>query len=274
VPTLFVATGATQFGDYQDYPWTMGWQPTYQVEGSAYAKYILATKPTAKIAVIYQNDDSGKDYLKGFKNGLGEAHADMLVSAVGYEVSDPTVDSQIVTSQNSGADTLFMTGIPKFNAMGMRKVSDIGWKPTFFISSTGSSVATAVVPAGPEKCVGVMTCAYLKDPTDKQWADDAGYLEWLAFMKKFYPDGDLTDLNNVYGYSSAQTLIATLKQAGNDLSRQNIMAKATNLDLALPLLQPGTRITTSPTDYYPIKQVRLVRFDGKAWVPFGEVIGG
>ncbi len=201
VPTLFLATGATQFGDYKHYPWTMGWQPTYQIEGHAYAKYVLATKPGAKVAVLYQDDDSGKDYLKGMKDGLGEANAKMLVATASYEVTDPTVDSQIVSLQNSGADVLFMTGIPKFTAMGMRKVADVGWHPMFFISSTGSSVATAVVPAGPEKCVGIMTCAYLKDPTDKQWANDPGYLGWLAFMKKFYPDGDLTDFNNAYGYS-------------------------------------------------------------------------
>jgi ABC-type branched-subunit amino acid transport system substrate-binding protein len=274
VPTLFLATGATQFGDYQKYPWTMGWQPTYQVEGHAYAKYTLATKPAAKVAVLYQNDDSGKDYLKGFKDGLGEANAKLLVATASYEVTDPTVDSQIVSLQNSGADTLFMTGIPKFTAMGMRKVYDVGWRPTFFISSTGSSVATAVTPAGPEKCVGVMTCAYLKDPTDKQWADDAGFRGWLEFMKKSYPEGDLTDFNNAYGYSSAQTIIDVLKRAGNDLSRPNLMAKATSLDLTLPMLQPGIRLTTGPTDYYPVKQVRLVRFDGHAWVPFGEVISG
>jgi branched-chain amino acid transport system substrate-binding protein len=274
VPTLFVATGATQFGDYQKYPWTMGWQPTYQTEGHAYAKYVLATKPGAKVAVLYQNDDSGKDYLKGMKDGLGAANAAMLVATASYEVTDPTVDSQIVTLQNSGADVLFMTGIPKFTAMGMRKVADVGWHPMFFISSTGSSVATAVTPAGPEKCVGVMTCAYLKDPTDRQWANDPGFLGWLAFMKTSYPEGDLTDFNSAYGYSSAQTLVDVLKRAGNDLSRENIMAKAKSLDLTLPMLQPGIRLTTGPTDYYPIKQVRLVRFDGKAWVPFGDVISG
>ena len=175
VPTLFVATGATQFGDYQKYPWTMGWQPTYQVEGHAYAKYILATKPAAKVAVLYQNDDSGKDYLKGIKDGLGEAnakHAGRHRQLRGHR-SDRRFADRVAAEQRRGH--VFMTGIPKFTAMGMRKVADVGWHPMFFISSTGSSVATAVVPAGPEKCVGVMTCAYLKDPTDKQWANDAGY---------------------------------------------------------------------------------------------------
>jgi ABC-type branched-subunit amino acid transport system substrate-binding protein len=274
VPDLFVATGATQFGDYEHYPWTMGWQPTYQVEGRAYAKYILATKPAAKVAVLYQNDDSGKDYLKGMKDGLGEAHAGMLVATASYEVTDPTVDSQVSSLQGSGADTLFMTGIPKFNAMAMRRVYDVGWRPTFFISSTGSSVATAMIPAGPEKCVGVMTVAYLKDPTDKQWGSDAGFRAWLDFMKTQQPDGDVADINNAYGYCAAQTMVDVLQRAGNELSRDNIMAKAKSLDLPLAMLQPGIRMTTGPADYYPIKQVRLVRFDGKGWVPFGGVISG
>jgi branched-chain amino acid transport system substrate-binding protein len=274
VPTVFISTGATQFGDYQKFPWTMGWQPTYQTEGHAYAKHTLSTKPDGKCAVLYQNDDSGKDFLKGFRDGLGEAAAKMLVATASYEVTDPTVDSQVVSLQNSGADVLFMTGIPKFTAMGMRKVSDVGWHPMFFISSTGASVATAVVPAGPEKCVGVMTCAYVKDPTDKQWANDAGFVGWLDFMKKFYPEGDVTDFNNAYGYSCAQTLVDVVKRAGNDLSRPNIMAKAASLNLSLPMLQPGISLTTSPTDYYPVKQVRLVRFDGKGWIPFGSVISG
>ncbi|MBS0562620.1 MAG: ABC transporter substrate-binding protein [Proteobacteria bacterium] len=274
VPTLFVATGATQFGDHEKYPWTMGWQPSYQIEGRAYGKYILATKPDAKVAVLYQNDDSGKDYLKGIKDGLGAAVGKMLVGTASYEVTDPTVDSQVAQLQSTGADTLFVTGIPKYNAMAMRRVYDIGWHPTFFISSTGSSVATAMIPAGPEKCVGVMTVAYLKDPTDKQWATDEGFKGWLDFMQKYYPDGDKADINNAYGYSIAQTMVQVLKQAGNDLSRPNLMKQATNLNLVQPLLQPGIRITTSPTDYYPIKQVRLVRFDGKAWVPFGDVISG
>jgi ABC-type branched-subunit amino acid transport system substrate-binding protein len=274
VPDLFISTGATQFGDYEHYPWTMGWQPTYQVEGGAYARYILATKPAAKVAVLYQNDDSGKDFLKGMKDGLGDANAKLLVATASYEVTDPTIDSQVSSLQGSGADTLFMTGIPKFNAMAMRHVYDIGWRPTFFISSTGSSVATAMIPAGPEKCVGVMTISYLKDPTDKQWASDPGFVGWLDFMKKSMPEGDLADVNNAYGYSVAQTMVDVLKRCGNDLSRENIMAKATSLDLSLPMLQPGIHIRTGPKDYYPIKQVRLVRFDGHGWVPFGEVIGG
>jgi branched-chain amino acid transport system substrate-binding protein len=275
VPQLFIASGATQFGDREHYPWSIGWQPTYQVEGRIYAKYTLRQMPDAKVGVLYQGDDSGRDYFKGFKDGLGDAADKMVVATATYEVTDPTVDSQILTLRDKGADVLFMTGIPKFNAMAIRKAFDIGWKPKlFFISSTGSSVATAIIPAGPEKAVDVITASYVKDPTDKQWFKDEGYLAWRGFLEKYYPGADVGDVNNVYGYCTAQTLIETLKQCGNDLSRENIMRQATNLDLELPMLQPGIRVKTGPEDYYPLKQMRLVRFDGTAWVPFGEAISG
>ncbi len=275
VPQLFIASGATQFGDREHFPWSLGWQPTYQIEGHIYAKHILQTAPDAKIAVLYQADDSGRDYFKGIKDGLGEANAKMIIATATYEVTDPTVDSQILELHDKGADVLFMTGIPRFNAMAIRKAADIGWKPRlFYISSTGSSVATAIVPAGVEKAVGVITASYLKDPTDKQWAADPGFVEWKAFMAKYYPGGDLTDVNNVYGYTCAQTLVATLKQCGKDLSRENLLRQATNLDLALPMLQPGIRVKTGPQDYYPLKQMRLVKFDGTAWIPFGDAISG
>lgn len=275
VPQLFIASGATQFGDREHFPWSLGWQPTYQIEGHIYARHILQTAPDAKIAVLYQGDDSGRDYFKGIKDGLGEANEKMIVATATYEVTDPTVDSQIVTLRDKGADVLFMTGIPRFNAMAIRKAADILWKPRlFFISSTGSSVATAIVPAGVEKATGVITATYLKDPTDKQWADDAGFRGWKEFMTKYYPNGDLSDINNVYGYTTAQTLVQTLKQCGNDLSRENILRQATNLDISLPMLQPGIRVKTGPEDYYPLKQMRLVKFDGTAWVPFGDAISG
>jgi branched-chain amino acid transport system substrate-binding protein len=275
VPQLFIASGATQFGDRAHYPWSMGWQPTYQVEGRIFATYTKRQAPDAKVAVLYQGDDSGRDYFKGFKDGLGDVADKMIVATATYEVTDPTVDSQILTLRDKGADVLFMTGIPKFNAMAIRKAFDIGWKPRmFFISSTGSSVATAMVPAGLEKGTGVITASYLKDPTDKQWATDAGYLEWRTWLAKYYPGADVTDVNNVYGYTSAQTLVQALKQCGSDLSRENIMRQATNLDLTLPMLQPGIRVKTGPEDYYPLKQMRLVKFDGHAWVPFGEPISG
>jgi ABC-type branched-subunit amino acid transport system substrate-binding protein len=275
VPHLFIASGATQFGDREHYPWSLGWQPTYQIEGHIYAKHILQTAPDAKVGVLYQGDDSGRDYFKGIKDGLGDLADKMIVATATYEVSDPTVDSQVLTLRDKGADVLFMTGIPKFNAMAIRKTFDINWKPrNFYISSTGSSVATAIVPAGVDKAVGVMTASYLKDPTDKQWSADPGYMEWLAWLDKYYPGADRTDVNNVYGYTTAQTLVATLKQCGNDLSRENILRQATNLDISLPMLQPGIRVKTGPEDYYPLKQMRLVRFDGTGWIPFGEVISG
>lgn len=275
VPQLFIASGAAQFGDHERFPWSIGWQPTYQVEGHIYAKYTLAQAPDAKVAVLYEGDDSGRDYFKGFKDGLGSAADKMIVATATYEVSDPTVDSQILTLRDKGADVLFMTGIPKFNGMAIRKAFDIGWQPRlFFISSTGSSVATAILPAGPDKAVGVITASYLKDPTDTQWVINAGFLEWRTWLVKYYPGADLTDINNAYGYSTAQTLVQVLRQCGDDLSRENIMRQATNLDITLPMLQPGIRLKTGPDDYYPLKQMRLVKFNGSGWIPFGEAISG
>jgi len=273
VPQIFVATGATQFGDPGHFPWTMGWQPTYQTEGHVYAKYAMQAKPGAKIAVLYQNDDSGKDYYRGFRAGLGDQADKLIVATATYEVTDPTVDSQLVSLKNSGAEVFFATGIPKFAAMTIRKVYDLGWKPLYFMANVGSSVQTGLAPAGLEKAVGLFTSSYLKDPTDPQWASDAGFQAYLAWMKKYYPDGDPADLNNAYGYTSAQTLVQVLKQCGNDLTRANIMKQAASLDVELPLLQPGIRIRTSADNFYPIRQLRLVRFDGKAWIPHGEVIG-
>jgi branched-chain amino acid transport system substrate-binding protein len=275
VPQLFIASGATQFGDREHYPWSIGWQPTYQVEGRIYAKYILRTAPDAKVGVLYQGDDSGRDYFKGIKDGLGDAAEKLIVAAATYEVSDPTVDSQILTLRDKGADVLFMTGIPKFNAMAIRKTFDIGWKPRlFFISSTGSSVATAIMPAGPEKAIDVITASFIKDPTDKQWANDPGFMEWRAWLDKYYPGADVTDVNNAYGYCTAQTLVQVLKQCGDDLSNENLMRQATHLDISLPMLQPGIRVKTGPDDYYPLKQMRLVKFNGTTWAPFGEAISG
>ncbi len=272
VPTLFVATGATQFGDHQNYPWTIGWQPTYQIEGAVYAKYALAQKPGAKIALLSQNDDSGRDYVKGFRDGLGSAAGQVIATST-YEVTDATIDSQVVQMRDSGAEVLFLTGIPKFVAMGVRKVFDLGWKPMFFVSSTGSSVTSGINPAGPDKAVGVMTSAYLKDPSDSTWFTDPAYVDWLAFMKKHFPEGDIADINTVYGYTVGQTGVALLRQCGNDLSRENIMKQAANLSLNLPMFQPGVDFRTAPDNYYGIKKLRLQRFDGKAWVPFGSAIG-
>jgi branched-chain amino acid transport system substrate-binding protein len=274
MPQLFVATGATKWGDPQNFPWTMGWQPNYQTEAHIYAKYLLQNKPGAKIAVLYQNDDYGKDYLKGIHDGLGSQADRLIAKEVSYEVTDPTVDSQIVTLQASGADAFFILATPKFAAQAIRKAYDVGWKPMMFINNVSSSVATVLQPAGLEKSVGLITAGYFKDPNDPQWANDAAIKDWLAWMKKYYPEGNVSDGSNVFGYAVAQTLIQVLKQCGDDLSRQNIMTQAANLkNFEVSVLLPGIRINTSPTDFYPIEQLQLMRFDGKRWVLFGELLG-
>jgi len=273
VPQLFCATGGSEFGDPQHFPWTMGWRPNYRSEARVYAKYILKTRPSAKIAVLYQNDDLGKDYLKGLHEGLGDKASGMIVSEVSFEVTDPTVDSQIVTLQASGADTFLNFSTPKASAQAIRKVYDLGWRPMHLVTNVGSSVATVLKPAGLDKSVGLLTAAFLKDPTDKQWQNDPGYRDWLAWMKQYYPEGDTTDFYNVYGYGLAQTLVHVLKQSGDDLTRENVMRQAASLkNLSLPMLLPGARVNTTATDYYPIKQMWIQRFDGKQWVLFGDLI--
>ena len=274
VPQLFVATGATKWGDPEHFPWTMGWQPSYQAEMHVYAKYLLKHEPNARIAVLYQNDDYGKDYLKGLHDGLGPQAEKMIVKEASYEVTDPTVDSQVVALQASGADTLFIVATPKFAAQAIRKVYDIGWKPLAFVNNVSTSVAAVLQPAGLEKSVGLITALYVKDPTDPQWASDPAMKRWLAWMKKYNPDGDVKDGFNVYGYAVAQTLVQVLKQCGDDLTRENVMRQAADLkNFEIPVLLPGIRINTSPTDFYPLEQMQLARFDGKRWVLFGEVLG-
>ncbi len=274
VPQLFVATGATKWGDPQNFPWTIGWQPNYQSEGRVYAKYLLQHKPSARVGVLYQNDDYGKDYVKGLKDGLANK-ASLIVKEVSYEVTDPSVDSQIVTLQASGADTFFIFATPKFAAQAIRKSYDIGWRPLAFVNNVSSSVASALEPAGLDKSVGLITALYLKDPTDPQWQKDKSFKDWVEWMKKYYPQGDLTDTFNVYGYSVAQTLVQVLKQCGDDLTRENVMQHAANLkNLRLPMLLPGIEVNTAPDDFYPIEQMQLARFDGKRWGLFGEVITG
>ena len=274
VPQLFVATGATKWGDPEHFPWTIGWQPNYQTESRIYAAYVLKNHPNAKIGILFQNDDYGKDYLKGFKDGLGSKAASMIVAELSYEPSDPTIDSQIVSLKASGADVFFNVTTPKFAAQAIRKAYDIGWKPLQLLNNVSSSIATVLVPAGLEKSVGLITTGYLKDPSDPAWKDDAGLREFLAFMSKYVPDGNPRDGGTFYGYSAAQTLAQVLKQCGDDLTRENVMRQAANIrDLQLPLLLPGIKINTSPTDFYPIEQEQLARFDGKSWVRFGEVLG-
>jgi len=274
VPQLFVATGATKWGDPQNFPWTMGWQPNYQSEGRIYAKYVLRHKLTAKVGVLYQNDDYGKDYLKGLKEGLG-GKVSLIVKEVSYEASDPTVDSQIITLQASGADTFFIFAIPKFAAQAIRKSYDIGWRPLAFVNNVSSSVASVLEPAGLDKSTGLITALYLKDPTDPQWQKEKSFKDWVDWMKRYYAQGDLTDIANVYGYSIAQTMVQVLRQCGDELTREAVMREAANLkNLELPMLLPGIRVNTSPTDFYPVEQMQLARFDGKRWGLFGEVITG
>jgi branched-chain amino acid transport system substrate-binding protein len=273
VPQLNVATGATKWNDPKNFKWTMGWQPNYQTEGRIYAKHILQTKPNAKIGILYQNDDYGKDYLKGMEDGLGDKAKTMIVSKVSYEVSDPTVDSQIVQLQASGADTFFNITTPKFAAQAIRKAYDIGWKPVHYLNNVSISVGSVLTPAGLDKSVGLITAAYLKEPTDARWANDKGLEPFREFMKKYLPDANIADNFNIYGYTVGQTLQAALKQCGDDLTRENVMRQAASLkNLRLDTLLPGIFITTTPSDYAPIEAVQLQRFNGKQWELFGDVM--
>jgi branched-chain amino acid transport system substrate-binding protein len=273
VPHLFLSTGADKWGDPKNFPWTMGWQPSYRTEAQIYAKYMRKTKPGAKAALIYQNDDFGKDYLIGLKDELKGDFDKMFVKTVTYESSDATVDSQVVAMKDSGADTLVTAAIPKFAAQTIRKAFDIGWKPLHFMSNVSSSVGATINPAGPEKAVGMITSQYLKDNTDPSWKDDAGMNEWRAFMKKYIPDGDLLDGGYVFSYGVCTTMLQVLKQCGNDFSRENIMKQAANIKkLSVPVLLPGVTVSTSPTNFHPIQQMQLTRWTGSTYERFGDVI--
>jgi branched-chain amino acid transport system substrate-binding protein len=274
VPHLFVATGATKWNDPKNFPWTMGWQPNYQTEGQIYAAYTMKNVKAPKIGILYQNDDYGKDYLKGFEDGLGKANAKLIVMKQTYEVTDPTVDSQIVNLKNSGANVFFNITTPKFAVQAIKKAHDIGWKPLHLLNQVSASVGVVMKPAGAEASKDVISTQYLKDPTDPEWANDPAMKKWREFMKKYYPEGNTQDVFNVYGVLVAQTMEQTLRQAGKDLSRANIMKQAANLkNVDLPLLLPGVLINTSPTDFAPLEQEQLVRFDGEKWVRFGELLG-
>jgi len=273
VPQLFVATGASKWGKPKEFPWTMGWQPDYNTEGQIYAKYLLANQKDAKIAILYQNDDYGKDYLEGFHAGLGDAGKKMIVSEVTYEVTDPTVDSQVIQMASKGANAFFNITTPKFAAQAIKKAGEIGWKPLHFLNNVSASVSSVLKPAGFEVSQGIVTAAYLKDPTDKQWAGHQGYLEWVDWMKKYNTQGNLADSFNVFGYTVAQTMVQVLKQCGDDLTRASVMKQAANLKaLSLPMLLPGIKINTSATDFYPIQSVQLQRFKGETWELFGDIL--
>ena len=273
VPQLFVSTGATKWGDPKHFPWTMGWQPNYQSESRIYAKYLIDNRPNARIGILYQNDDYGKDYLKGFKDGLGGKLT--IVSEQPYETTDPTVDSQIINLKASGADVVFNITTPKFAAQAIKKIAEIGWKPLHLLNNVSQSVGGVLKPAGLENAKGILSTAYMKDPSDRTWKNDPGYKEWVAFMDKYFPDGDRSSSFTVYGYLASQTLVQVLKQAGDNLTRANVMKEAANLrGLRLPMLLPGMEISTGPTDFYPIKQMQMQRFNGESWELFGPLMNG
>jgi branched-chain amino acid transport system substrate-binding protein len=273
VPQLFVATGATLWGDPKNFPWTMGWQPNYQGEGRIYAQHLLDTKPNAKVAILMQNDDYGRDYLKGFLDGLGDKAKSMVVRQLTYEVTDPTVDSQMVELKASGADAFFNITTPKFAAQAIKKAAEIGWKPTHYLNSVSNAAGAVMTTAGAENGIGVISAFYLKDPTDPQWQTSQEFKDWMAWMQKFYPGGDLKDNLNVFGYTVAQTLVQVLRQAGETLTRENIMKQAASLEMTLPMLLPGVNIKTGPDDFFPVEREQLARWDGKSWVLFGKVMG-
>ena len=272
VPQLFVATGATKWNDPKEFPWTMGWQPNYQSETQIYAKYIIKNHPNAKIAVLYQNDDYGKDYLKGLKDGLG-AKTSMIVIEESYEVSQPTIDSNIVKLKASGADVFVNITTPKFAAQAIKKNAEIGWKPVHFLNNVSASVGSVMKPAGFENAQGIISSAYLKDPTDPQWKDDAGMKEWNAFLDKYYPEANRADGSVMYGYTVAQGLVHVLKNCGDNLTRENVMKQAAAIkNLELGGLLPGVKVNTSATDFAPISQLQLMRFKGESWERFGEIM--
>jgi len=272
VPHLFIGSGATIFNDPEHNPWTMSWTPHYASEGEIYARYVLSTKPDARIGILSQNDDLGRDYILGFKRGLGDKASTMIVSSQTYNTSDPTVDSQIVSLKASGADVLLIAAVPKFAAQAIRKAYDVDWHPQEFVSSVGSSIAGAIRPAGFEAAKGIISAAYQKDPADPQWKDDPAMKAWNLWMDKYNPRVDRSDYYAPYGYNIGFAVVQLLKQCGDDLTRENIMKQASHLDMELPLLLPGIRLKTTPSDLRPIKQMRLVRFNGERYVLFSDVI--
>jgi branched-chain amino acid transport system substrate-binding protein len=274
VPHLFISTGADKWGDYVHFPWTMGFQPSYRTEAQIYTKYMLEQKPDAKLAILYQNDDFGKDYPAGVKDILGDKFDQRTVTA-SYETTDATIDSQITSLQASGADALLVGAIPKFAAQAIKKVHDLGWSTMFFMTNVSISVGSVITPAGPENAVGMISTNYLKDSTDPRWANDPGMNQWRDFMTKHMPGADLTDLSYVFAYGVSLTMLQVLKQCGDDFSRENIMKQAANLkDFDDPMLLPGIKVNTSPTNFHPIKAMQLMKWDGKTWVPFGGIIEG
>ena len=275
VPHLFIASNLMRWADPEHFPWTIqNIRPPFQLDAKLYADYILKTRPNAKIAVLYQNDDYGKDYLQGLKDGLGERARTMIVAEASYELTDPSVDSQIVTLKGSGADTFANFTTPKFGAQAIRRAYDIGWKPLQLIAFPASSVSAVLRPAGAEKAVGLISTAVIKDPSDPQWRNDPAVKEYLAWAKQWYPEGDPEAWENAFGYTLAQLMVEVLKRCGDELTRENLMHHATDIrNLELPMMLPGIKINTGPKDYLPVEQVQLIRFDGERWVRFGDLVG-
>ena len=273
VPQLFISSGAARWSDPKNFPWSMGWNPSYQVEGRIYGQHIVATKPNAKVAVLIQNDDFGKDYLKGLLEGLGDKAKTMVVSQITYETTDPTIDSQMVTLKASGADTFFNITTPKFSAMAIKKAAELGWKPAHYLVSTSNSVTAVLKQAGVENSLGVISATYTRDPVDPRWKDSKELADFNDFMKKFNATGDPKDAINVLGYSMAQTLAQVLKQAGDNLTRANIMKEAANLNMTLPMLYPGVNVKTGADDFNPIQRMQMIQFNGTGYDLMGKVVG-
>lgn len=273
VPQIFVSTGAAKWNDPKNFPWTMGWQPSYQVEGRIYGAYIVKNYPGKTVGVLYQNDDFGKDYVTGLKEGLGDQVKSIIVEA-SYETSAPTVDSQVVQIKSSNPDILVNIATPKFAAQAIKKVAELGWKPVHFLTNVSASVGGVMKPAGYEASQNIFSAAYMKDPKDKQWDKDAAMNEWRAFMTKYYPEGDQEDGATVFGYGVAQGIVQVLTQCKDDLTRENVMKQAANLNFEIGIYLPGTKIKTSPTDFAPLEQLQMMKFKGESWELFGPVMSG
>ena len=273
VPQLFVSSGAAKWNDPEKFPWTMGFTPSYETEGRTYAKYLLREPPGAKVAILFQNDDYGKDYLRGIKQGLGDKAASMIVAEESFDVSEPTIDSHIVKLKSTGADVLFDIATPKFAAQAIKRVAELGWKPLHILSYVSASIGGVIKPAGFDNAQGIISAAYFKDPNDPTWKDDAGVKEFNAFLDSYFPTADRSDTLIVNGYNNSQVMVQVLKQCGDDLTRENVMRQAANLkNVELGMLLPGIRVNTSPNDFAPAKQWQLMRFEGTTWHLFGDVM--
>lgn len=273
VPQLFVSSGATKWGDPEHYPWTMGFQPNYQLEARLFAKDIVERISNPRVGVLYQNDDYGKDYVKGFREQLGARANDIIAAEVSYEVTDPTVSSQIVQLKGSGANVFFNVTTPKFAVQAMSKAAEIDWKPAQYLNSVSNSAATVMRPAGKDATTGVISCTAFKDPSDPRWQKGREWEDYAQWLDKYYPNADRNDITVLIGYTQTQAMVQVLRQAGDNLTRSNVMQQAANLDLQLPMLVPGVRVKTSKSDFFPIEQTQFIKYDGQAWVPFGELRG-